>query len=175
MATSQTGSTADVDACSDNELVDVENHKNEARFTFSQIHQYLQYGTYPSDFQKSDKQALRKRSKFFKSADGNLYYVGGCKLAVAICLLPQHLLSVLYFILHAARPKIGALVRERLVVEDPDRRKRIVASIHDTSHMGLNRTTDMVSGKYYWPGLTSDVKAYVSSLTLYALHLPMCM
>ena len=72
------------------------------------------------------------------------------------------------------RPKIGALARERLVVEDPDRRKRIVASIHNTSHMGLNRTTDMVSGKYYWPGLTSDVKAYVSSLILYALHLPIC-
>ena len=33
--TSQTGSTADVNACSDNELVDDENHKNEARFTFS--------------------------------------------------------------------------------------------------------------------------------------------
>ena len=123
----------------------VENHKNEARFTFSQIHQYLQYGTYPRHFQMSDKQALRKRSKFFKSADGNLYYVGGCKLAVAICLLPQHLLLVLYFILNAARPKIGALVRERLVVEDPDQRKQIVASIQDTSHMGPNRTTDMVS------------------------------
>ena len=78
MATSQTGGTADVDTC---ELVDhdVENHKNEARFTFSQIHQYLQYGTYPDNFQKSDKQALRKKSKFFKSADGNLYYVGGGK------------------------------------------------------------------------------------------------
>lgn len=70
--------------------------------------------------------------------------------------------------------KIGALVREGLVVEDPDRRKRNVASIHDTSHMGLNKTADMVSGKYYWPGVTSDVKAYVSSLTLYALYLPIC-
>ena len=36
-ATSQTGSTADVNACRDNELVDVES-KNEERFTFSQIH-----------------------------------------------------------------------------------------------------------------------------------------
>ena len=58
-----------VDSC---ELVEVENHKNEARF---------------------------------KSADGNLYYVGGGKLAVAVCLLPQYLFSVLYFILHAARPR----------------------------------------------------------------------
>ena len=82
MATSQSGGTVDIDICSasDNELVDAENHKNETvRFTFSQIHQYLQYGTYPSDFHKSDKQALRKRSKFFKSSDGNLYYVGGGK------------------------------------------------------------------------------------------------
>ena len=60
MATLQTSSIADVDAYSDNELVDVGNHKNEARFTFSQTHQYLQYGTHPSDLQKSDKQALRK-------------------------------------------------------------------------------------------------------------------
>jgi hypothetical protein len=50
------------------------------------------------------------------------------------------------------------------MIEDPDWRKRIVSSIHDTSHMGLNRTTDMVSGKYYWPRLTADVKAYVRKL-----------
>ena len=40
----------------------------------------------------------------FKSADGNLYCVGRGKLVVAICLLPQYLFSVLYFILHAASP-----------------------------------------------------------------------
>ena len=44
--------------CSDNGLDDAENPRNETaptRFTFTQIHQYLQFGTYPSDFQKSDK------------------------------------------------------------------------------------------------------------------------
>ena len=97
---SQTGSTADVGACSDNDIADVENQKNEARFSFSQIHQYLQYGSYPSDFHKSDKLALRKRSKFFKSADGSLHYVGGGKQGIALCLLPHYLSSVLsYFIL----------------------------------------------------------------------------
>ena len=74
----------------------------------------------------------------------------------------------------AARPKIGALVEERLVVEDPDQQKRIVSSIHDTSHMGLNRTTDMVSAKYYWPGLTSDVKAYVSFSCQCVFASPFC-
>ena len=38
MATSQTGSAADVSTCSDNEIVNVDNQKNEARFSFSQIH-----------------------------------------------------------------------------------------------------------------------------------------
>ena len=64
MATSQSGGTVDIDTCSasDNKLVDAENHKNEtARFTFSQIHQYLQYGAYPSDFHGSDKQGLTSR------------------------------------------------------------------------------------------------------------------
>ena len=36
------------------------------------------------------------------------------------------------------RFKIGTVVQEQLVIEDPDQ--------HNTSHMGLNRTTDMVSG-----------------------------
>jgi hypothetical protein len=71
MATSQ---SIDVGTSSDSELVqDAENDKDEtARFTFDQIHQYLQFGTYPSGFQKSDKQAVRKRSKFSKSSGGNL-------------------------------------------------------------------------------------------------------
>ena len=67
---------------------------------------------------KSLKQALQKRSNF-KSADGNLYYVGGGKLGIAICLLPHYI--VIFY--SAARPKIGTLVQERLVVKDPDQRK----------------------------------------------------
>jgi len=51
---------------------------------------------------------------------------------------------------------------ERLVVEDAGQRKRIISSIHDTSHLGVNRTHDMVACKYYWPGLSNDIRAYVS-------------
>ena len=50
----------------------------------------------------------------------------------------------------------------RLVVEDKEQRERIVSSIHDPCHLGVNRTVDMIAPKYYWPGLTTDVKQYVS-------------
>ena len=53
---------------------------------------------------------------------------------------------------------------ERLVIEDLGQQQRIVARVHDSSHLGINRTLDMVASKYYWPGLSKDVKLYVSCL-----------
>ena len=50
-------------------------------------------------------------------------------------------------------------------MEDLDKRERIIATIHDQSHVGMNRTLDMTSSKYYWSGLTADVKEYVSNTT----------
>ena len=58
--------------------------------------------------------------------------------------------------------KLAAPVAPRLVIEVLEKRRRIVSSTHDGSHLGLNRTNDMVASKYYWPGLFTDVKAYVS-------------
>ena len=49
-----------------------------------------------------------------------------------------------------------------MVIEDASKRQRILESVHNTSHLGINRTLDMVSSQYYWPGLTNYVKAYVS-------------
>ena len=59
---------------------------------------------------------------------------------------------------------------ERFVVEDVEQRHRIISSIHNSSHFGVNRTTDMVSDKYYWPSLTLQVRSYVSYIiSLYAI------
>ena len=52
--------------------------------------------------------------------------------------------------------------KKRLVIEEKAQRDRIITSIHDSSHMGVNRTVDMITEKYYWPGQTSDIKEYVS-------------
>ena len=56
----------------------------------------------------------------------------------------------------------------RLVVECNEQRKRIIASIHDSNHLqvGVNRSLDLVKSKYYWPGLSGDVKQYVSLETV---------
>ena len=47
------------------------------------------------------------------------------------------------------------------MVEDVNKRTRVMESIHNSSHFGINRTLDLVSSKYYRPGLTNDVKQYV--------------
>ena len=49
-----------------------------------------------------------------------------------------------------------------MVIEDASKRQRILESVHNTSHLGINHTLDMVSSQYYWPGATNDVRAYVS-------------
>ncbi len=50
------------------------------------------------------------------------------------------------------------------MVDDTIKRQRIVECVHNASHLGINRTLDMVSARYYWPGLTTDVKNYVSNM-----------
>ena len=54
---------------------------------------------------------------------------------------------------------------ERLVVEDPKQRTRIISSVHDSSHLGLKRTNDLLACKYYWPGMSKYVASYVSLLS----------
>ena len=66
---------------------------------------------------------------------------------------------------------------QRLVVEEREKRERIIATIHDPSHVGVNRTLDMIASKYYWPGLTTDVKKYVSIIyydagIMYVIKMP---
>ena len=54
----------------------------------------------------------------------------------------------------------------RLVIEDREQQKRIISSIHNECHLGMNRTNELVAKKYYWPGLYKDVNVYVSSYSM---------
>ena len=50
------------------------------------------------------------------------------------------------------------------MIEDASRRARILESVHHSNHFRVNRTLDLVASKYYWPGLTKDVKQCVSDV-----------
>ena len=64
-----------------------------------------------------------------------------------------------YNIIFAIVAKSTSPVTPRwLYIEDVDQRKRIISSTHDAGHLGINRTNDMVAGKYYLQGLFTDVK-----------------
>ena len=49
----------------------------DGRFSYTDIYNYVWKKEYPSLLTKEDKQALRKRAKFFRGKEGgHLYYVG---------------------------------------------------------------------------------------------------
>ena len=137
-----------------------DNQAEQGRFTFNDIHRYLHDGRYPDGYTKSEKLALRKRAKFFCARGADLFYVGGASSKSLNCHLLSWVFSLTKTVLITER---DAHVSERLAVEDFHQRKRIIANVHDSSHLGVNRTLDMITAKYYWPGLT-HVKEYVSCL-----------
>ena len=71
-----------------------------------------------------------------------------------------NLASICSSLLFLARGEVAS--SKRLVVEDVAQRKRIISSIHDANHLGVNRTNDMVACKYYWPGMFKNIQDYVS-------------
>ena len=96
-------------------------NQKDGRFRYRDIHRYLSSGIYPDGYGKPDKQALRKRAKFFRAKDAELFHVGGHR---------EH----------------DEPAPERLVVEHPIQRRTIIPSIRDSCHLGVNRTND----RFYW-------------------------
>ena len=45
-----------------------------------------------------------------------------------------------------------------MVVEDLSQRQCVIAKIHDTSRLNINRNVDMTASKLCWLGLTGDVR-----------------
>lgn len=81
----------------------------------------------------------------------DLYYIGGGMYRYEC------------YIIFCLTAKSRALVAARLVIEDVEKRRRIVRSTHNGSHLGLNRMNYMVASKYYWPGLFNDIQVKVTT------------
>ena len=100
----------------------------EGRFEYSTIFEYLNSGIYPESFDRSDKQALRKRSKFFACRGQTLVYVGGqsSKLYYSVC--AGSLYDYTYCV---CVERSQGTTQEKVVIESKEQRKRILASVHD--------------------------------------------
>ena len=61
------------------------NEGNEGRFSFSDVYNYLRYQQYPEGASKLEKNSLRRRSKYFRLQNEDLYYIGGGKLNLCVC------------------------------------------------------------------------------------------
>ena len=96
----------------------VEEDAAKAKYTFSEVYDYIVHKTYPSHADKLYKHGLRMRSKFFTADGGRSYYIGG-----------------------------KGSEKPRLVVERAEERK-IIASIHDSTHLGRG-TLSEVTARYY--------------------------
>lgn len=53
----------------------------------------------------------------------------------------------------------------KLVVPSKDR-SEVLRECHDdpkSAHLGIQKTIDRVLDRYYWPGMSKDIKAYVKN------------
>ena len=53
--------------------------KREGKFSVSEIYDYLAKRSYPEGLSKSEKSVMRRRAKFFRLHEKDLYYIGGGK------------------------------------------------------------------------------------------------
>lgn len=102
-------------------------------YSYSDIANYLSSGIYPAGANKATKSGLRKRSKFFTMEGGHLHYIGG---------------------------KVKK--KPRLVVQSVVEQQRLIRAIHDTAHLGRDKTLSQLNERYYWSDMYKQVCAYVS-------------
>ena len=105
----------------------------ESIHSFVDITNYLKSGVYPAGADKASKRSLRKRAAYFTMDAGLLHYIGG---------------------------KVKQ--RPRLVVQSEEERLRLIQTIHDTAHLGRDKTLSQLSERYYWQEMYNQVCSYVS-------------
>ena len=108
---------------------------------------YIARGSYPQDTTKQEKCAIRKRAKQYRVQDGQLYRV--------IC----------------ADSKNGDALS--LYTKDAKTRKQIINGCHiglAGNHEGRDRTLAKIAQKYFWPGLSKDLRSWVSYLSCHLNH-----
>ena len=100
--------------------------------------EYLVSGKYPKDATKQEKGVIRKRAKQYRVKDGQLFRV--------------------------SKNKSKDEESVALVIKDMKARRQIFDGCHvgpAGNHEGRDRTQAKIAQKYFWPGITKDVKEWV--------------
>ena len=102
---------------------------------YAAISGYLEHGTYPARFMKSQKFILRRSCKNYKLLQGNLYYKEQIE---------------------------DGTDRDRLVVKRSEA-DRIFLECHLTAggHRGRDATVGKVKARYYWPNFYKEIQEKV--------------
>ena len=76
------------------------------------------------------------------------------------------LCSVGEYVYYCGFKKAGSeAAKRRLAIEDKEKMKEILRSLHDLDgHKGTRCTQYKVGEKYYWPTITADIKDWVSRI-----------
>lgn len=78
--------------------------------------------------------------------------------------LINHNLPLLDEVLHYIKKKAGALSK---VIQSKEKAKDIFREFHSSSigaHCGVHKTLDAISKRFYWPGMSVDIKKWVSAM-----------
>ena len=100
---------------------------------------YLLHRKYPHGATKQDKGIIRKRAKHYRVIDGQLVRA-----------------------LTSKKKDTETLCR---VIKDATARKQIFEGCHRGlagDHIGCDKTLAKMTQQYFWPGITKDVKEWVS-------------
>ena len=108
------------------------------RFRSREIENFLKYGSYPDDFTSNQKSGLRGPAVQYTIIDDELYHNSNKK--------NNHGLKL---VIHDDNPALKVKIMVESHLDE------------DGNHLGLNRTMQKVSEKYFWLGLSLDIRKFM--------------
>ncbi|KAL5018563.1 hypothetical protein ScPMuIL_004285 [Solemya velum] len=115
---------------------------NKGHMEMSVIYDYLKDGKYPRNFNSADKRTVRKRAKDFSLKDNEMYHIT----------------------IETDENGEDPRVIERLVLKTSNARWQSIVEAHVDSqgnHRGMEKTSNQLSEKYYWVGISIMVRDYI--------------
>ncbi|XP_067671328.1 uncharacterized protein [Haliotis asinina] len=117
-------------------------HILKGHINLSTVYLYLKSGQYPPGLSDCDKRAVRKRAKSFSLTGDDLYFIEQWKKS------------------NAEDDNSKQSVPRKVLISEEERRKTVLEAHIDPegTHYGIEKTTNAVSSRYYWVGISHIVR-----------------